>query len=406
MRFPLVSHMRTKAGYSRAVTVTEQTQAWQLDDVRDGLSFGLEEVGEALTAMAADQATQRERDGQLLRARWGLDGQAPQTLTALGTRYELSRDRVRQLYTRAVGEIVRRVRATGCPDTTVFTQRYPREASDRRLVWTLLTETYVTGSDVVAGELAYLQLRLAGHALLDAKRVAGFVFQQVAGWQQRGRWPLHRPHTFEPDPGQLVSLLRRAEWTTGHPSAIPQAPTRTVDTDDDARGCFPADKLRRDVTFDTALEAKLLRILDASELVETFVERPAVVHYSHDRVHCPTVVAQLTDGRVVLIDVAPLVRLALQATRSRLAATRTLAHAQGWGWLVFTGSRLGEPDLLAHRGDTGHESLLHSRLAHGPLGWNHFRGILDETQMDMVDFIAAALRHNWHWQRGPFRLAR
>ncbi|RDI44632.1 hypothetical protein [Nocardia mexicana] len=387
----------------------EDLRTGLLDDLREGISFGLEEADETLAAMVAVQADERPRSAELITPRLGLDGERPETLTLIGARHELSRDRVRQLYTRAVGQMVRRVQATGFPDTAVFAERYPVGWGDERLVRTLLAEIYATDSDIAAQDLAYLRLRLAGHALMDAKRMAGFVFQRIAGWQQRGRWHLPTPRHTEPVAGQLVPLLRRAEWPAGSPGDLPGAPVRTADADDDARGSVFAEKLDRETTFDTALEARLLRMLDESEQVATFTERPGSVDYRLDgaeRTHYPTVAARLTDDRVVLIDVVPLGRVAVHGNRVKLDAARAWAHERGWGWLVFTGSRLGEPDLRRHTVDARHENILRNRLADGPIAWPEFRRYIDETGIDIVDLNGLALRHGWRWERGPFRLAR
>jgi hypothetical protein len=380
-----------------------------LDDLRRGITFELEEIDETLAMMVAAQAEERPRDGELITQRLGFDGERPETLTLIGARYELSRDRVRQLYTRAIGQLVRRVRATGYPDTTVFAERYPLGWGDERLVRTLLAETYVTDSDIAAQDLAYLKLRLAGHALMDAKRMAGFVFQRIAGWQQRGRWHPAAPRNTEPVAGQLVPLLRRADWAGGEPAALPDAPVRAVDAGDDARGSMFAEKLGRETTFDTALEARLLRMLDESEQVATFIERPGAVEYRLDgteRVHHPTVAVRLTDGRLLVVDVVPLGRVAVHGNRAKLDAARDWAHDRGWGWLVFTGSRTGIPDLRRHPVDARHENILRNRLATGPLGWSEFRRYRAETGIDVVDLAAMVLRHGWRWERGPFLLAR
>ncbi|RMI30206.1 hypothetical protein EBN03_22750 [Nocardia stercoris] len=381
--------------------------AEQLDDVAAVLSFALEEIDEALAVMVADQAEDRPRDGALLTARLGLDGERPSTLTLLGAQYELSRDRVRQIYTRAAGQVYRRVRATAHPDTAVFAARYPVGWSDERLVRLLLAEIYATDCDLAAQDLAYLKLRLAGHPLQDAKRLAGFVFQRIAGWQQRGR---NHPAGPESGAGALLPLLRRAEWARhGTPEPLPDNPIHTVDTADEARGSMAATKPGRTVTFDTALEARLLRLLDESEQVRTFTERPIAVEYTVDdepRLHHPTVAAHLTDGRTVLVDVVPLGRLACYPNLVRLAATGARARELGWGRLVFTGSAIGEPDLRELPVPASSEHPLRNRLARGPLLWPEFRALTAETGLEPTQFNALVLRHGWRWERGPFRLAR
>lgn len=395
---------------SRGVPPTRRSEAEAENTVPDDLSgtvtFDLEEIDETLAAMADAQAQDRPRDGELITQRLGLDGERPETLTLLGARYELSRDRVRQLYTRAAGQMVRRVQATGFPDTAIFAARYPVGWGDQRLVRALLGEIYATDTDIAGQDLAYLRLRLAGHPLLDAKRLAGFVFQQIAGWQQRERWHAV-PRFTESVAGQLIPLLRRTDWPSGEPAPLPDLPLTTVDTADDARGSIFAEKLGRETSFDTALEARLLRTLDESEQVATYTERPLVIDYrldEIDRVHYPTAAARLTDGRALLIDVVPLARIAVHGNRIKLAAARAAAHERGWGHLVFTGSRMGEPDLHAHTVPARAENILRNRLAEGPLGWAEFRGYRDEIALELTDLSALVLRHGWRWERGPFHL--
>ncbi|MBO0854319.1 MAG: hypothetical protein J2P18_11170 [Nocardia sp.] len=378
-----------------------------LDDLREGLSFTSEQMTETLALMVADQAADRPRDGELLTRRLGLQGLRPETLTLLGARFEVSRDRVRQLYTRAAGQLLRRVQATGYPDPAVFAERYPVDAGDRALVRTLLLETYVGDTDIAAQDLAYLKLRLAGHALMDAKRVAGFVYQRIAGWQQRGRWHPDRPRATDIPAGQLLPLLRRAMWTDGAPQQLPTTPIATVDAGDDARGHMFAEKPGREITFDTALQARLLRLLDEGEQVESFVERPVVVDFDLDGEpdsYCPAVAARLTDGRALLIDVVALGHVGAAVNRARLEAARAEAHSRGWGWLVFTGSHLGEPDLLRYRVPARTENILRNRLAEGPIGWTEFQRCISGTDLDPVELTALVLRHRWRWDRAPFRL--
>ncbi|MBL1079874.1 hypothetical protein JK358_36305 [Nocardia sp. 2] len=386
---------------------TKQTAA--RDDSRYGASFGLEDVNEVLAGMVGEQAVDRPRDAELITCRLGLDGESPETLTVLGMRFGVSRDRARQLYTRAVGNMVRRAQTTGAPDLGVFAERYPVGWGDERLVRTLLAETYATDNDIAAQDWAYLKLRLAGHDLQESKRLAGFVFQRIAGWQQKGRWHLLPQQQPEEVPaGVWNPWLRRVEWGAGEPAELPEDAARTLDIDDDGRGSMFAEKLGREVTFDTGLQARLLRLLDGSERVDHFRELPAAVTYEVDgaeRVHHPFVAAQFADGRVVLMDVIPLGQVAFHVNRCKAAAGRAYAHAHGWGWLVWTGGSSGVADLLRREVDARYENQLRNRIASGPVGWDELRGYRDETGIELLDLAAMTLRNEWRWDRGPFRLS-
>ncbi|WP_378731896.1 sigma factor-like helix-turn-helix DNA-binding protein [Nocardia brasiliensis] len=382
----------------------------ELLDLQDDISFGLEEVNELLAELIALQADRKAKDGEILSYRLGVTGEQPETLAKIGARYDLSRDRIRQLHTKAVGQLIRNAQLSGHRAAGVFAERYPIGARDQQLVRALLVETYATDTDIAANELSYLKLRLAGHASEDAKRIAGFVTQRIAAWQKKTNRRLAKLRDAEPRAtSQLNPWLGQVDWPgSATPDALPVVSARTVDSDDDGRGRFYLDKVGRDVPFDSGLEARLLWILNASDLVDSFQEQPAAVGYHRDgteQICYPSIVARLTDGRVVLIDVQPLGHVAFHVNRTKAAAGRAYAHSKGWGWLIWTGSLLGVPDLLARKVDAHTAARLTELVERGPVSWSAIRQLRAETGLELLDFVALVLRNEWRWDRGPFQLS-
>ncbi|WP_431954487.1 hypothetical protein [Nocardia lijiangensis] len=379
------------------------------DDIRGEVSFGLEEVNEVVAGLVEAHAERRKRDAEIVGYRLGIGGEGPETLARIGARFDLARDRVRQLHTRAVGQMLREA-ALSRGQAEVFTGRYPVDGRDSALVRALLVETYATDADLAANELSYLKLRLAGHAQEDAKRIAGYVMQRIMAWQKKTNRQLAKLRDTEPAAStEIGEWAAQVEWPRGGPDALPTTSARTVDDDDDGRGRFYLDKVGRDVGFDSALQARLLRTLNAAGTVETFQEHPLAVRYDIDgaeRIHYPSVAARLTDGRVVLIDVQPLGHVAFHVNRVKSAAARGRAHAAGWGWLVWTGSRLGLPELTRHEVDARHEKSLGELVERGPVPWHEVRRLREESGLELLDFTALVLRNEWRWDRGPFRLTR
>ncbi|MEV0292613.1 sigma factor-like helix-turn-helix DNA-binding protein [Nocardia sp. NPDC050710] len=380
-----------------------------VDDIAEDISFGLEEVNELLAELIEVQGERRRRDAEIIALRLGVAGERPETLARIGARFDLARDRVRQLHTRAVGQMLRDAQLSGHQAARVFAERYPVDARDQQLVRALLVETYATDTDLAANELAYLKLRLAGHAPEDAKRIAGYVMQRIMAWQKKTNRRLAKLHGPQESASDAVgSWSARIDWPgSGTPAALPVGSARTVDGDDDARGRFYLEKVGRDVAFDSALEARLLQTLTASDLVDSFQEQPSVVGYEIDggeRVAFPSVAARLTDGRVVLIDVQPLGNVGVHVNRVKSAAGRAYAHANGWGWLVWTGSRIGIPELLQRSVAPQSEERLRELLDRGPVYWSAIRQLRAEIDLDVLDLIALVLRNEWRWDRAPFRL--
>ncbi|MFE3443318.1 sigma factor-like helix-turn-helix DNA-binding protein [Nocardia sp. NPDC059180] len=395
------------AGQATAADTTDD----MVDDLADHLSFELDDIDERLARLIDDYAVDRPRGAQILRLRLGIGEDRPETLTRIGAGFDFSRDRIRQLHTRAVGELIRQAQLTGNLPAAEFERRYPKTAKDQQLVRALLTETYVTATDLVANELSYLKLRLAGHAAADAKRVAGFVTQRLAAWRKKTNHRLARLHEGTPFPVSHDHVwLDRVEWppSAGSPTALPTDSARTLDGDDDGRGHFYLDKVGRDVGFDSGLEARLFGVLNAEERVSTFQEHPDAVLYRLDGdegVHFPTAAAQLTDGRRVLIDVHPLGQVAFRGNRARAAAARAYAHDNGWGLLIWTGSRVGLTELRELRVDADIETRLGELVERGAASWQVIRQLRAETGLDPLALTALVIRHDWSWDRDSLRLS-
>ncbi|MEV0246300.1 hypothetical protein AB0H76_06905 [Nocardia sp. NPDC050712] len=377
------------------------------DDLETDVSFGLEEINEVLAELVEAQAERSRRDADIVGLRLGISGARPETLARIGARYDLARDRVRQLHTRSVGQLLRETQLSGSR-LAAFTRRYPLDARDPALTRALLVETYATETDLVGNELSYLKLRLAGHAPEDAKRVAGYVMQRIMAWQKKTNRRLAKLHDAGPvATSQVNTLLGQVDWPGGKPAALPARSARTVDGDDDGRGRFYLDKVGRDVRFDSALQARLLQTLNASELVETFQEHPSAVAFELDgaeQVYYPTIAARFTDGRVALIDVQPLGHVGFHVNRAAAAVARGHAHDNGWGWLVWTGSHIGIPELMRRKVGARVEERLQGLLDNGPVFWPGIRQLRDEADFDLLDFTALVLRNDWRWDRAPFLL--
>lgn len=382
-----------------------------VDDLAEHLNFALDDIDEHLARLIDDYAVDRPRGAEILRLRLGIGDQGPETLTRIGARFDFSRDRIRQLHTKAVGELVRQAKLTGELPAAEFAQRYPTTAKDQQLVRALLTETYVTATDLVANELSYLKLRLAGHEAADAKRVSGFVAQRLAAWRKKTNHRLAKLHDGAPFPvGHDHAWLDRVDWPphAASPAPLPTDSARTLDGDDDGRGRFYLDKVGRDVGFDSGLESRLLGVLNADDQISTFQENPDAVLYRVDGeegVHFPTAAARLADGRIALIDIQPLGRVAYRDYRARAAAARAYAHGNGWGWLVWTGSTIGVADLAERRLDAALDARLTELVEQGAASWAALRQLRADAGLTPLDLAAAVLRHNWSWDRGSHRLS-
>ncbi|WP_280400616.1 sigma factor-like helix-turn-helix DNA-binding protein [Nocardia carnea] len=380
------------------------------DDLREHLSFELEECAHTLGVLIDEYAVDRERAATILRLRLGITGERPETLTRIGARFDFSRDRARQLHTKAVGELLRHTARSGRLPIPVYARRYPVGTRDSVLTRALLAETYATEGDIAVNDLAYLKLRLAGHSAADAKRVAGFVTQRIVAWRKKTNHLLSRLRETDSPAGPPAPWPQRIEWPRRAVAAapLPTAAARSFDLADDGRGRFYLHKPGRDIGFDSGLEARLMRLLDNDDRIRTFQEYPDAVGYRVDgaeQVHFPTLVAELADGRRALIDVQPLGHIGFHGNREKARAARAWAHENGWGWMLWTGSALGEAELAAYPVPADIERQLVELLAEGPVRWPALGELRTARGLAPIDLLALAVRHEWRWDRTPFRLS-
>lgn len=399
-----------------------------VEDLRDDITLADIAVLERLAELVVDFAQIRPRGAACVALRLGLDGERPETFTRLAARYDITRDRARQLYTQAVGKLLQFASQTGRLPIAECAERFPITRRDSELTRDLLVQTYAMASDLAVGDLCYLKLRLAGHTQTDAKRISGYVYQRIAAWRVICNHRLRRLRDTYRLPEGLANWLEGVEWPAGHasPAALPAEPIHTLDADDEGRGRFYLNKVGREVGFDSGLEAQLLRACNSDPRIRTFCEHPEALAYQvertdlpyrmarldlsyrgeeTERVHFPSVVLQLTDGRCVVVEVQPLGQLAWAVNRAKARVTREWATQQGWGYVTWTGSALSETALRTTPVLRTVETVVRQQLSQGPLNWRALWALRQHSGVELLDLTALALRHGWRLDRAPFRLS-
>lgn len=368
-------------------------------------------LSETLNSFALDG-----RERSILTARFGLDGQDRVTLQAIGDQHAISRERVRQLVDRSVTRVVGRALKSVDKDVRIardlLTEHYGPGGDVEVLVRRLTLEACATETGPLTKSLAVMKLRLAGHRASETLDLANEVRSRVARVCKRIREleGIERKAVVAGTraTAHLQRWLSHVEWpadTTGPCRTIPDHAARHVDIDEEGHGATFFDKLGREAPWDSRFEARLLRILNDSDLVATFQEQPVRVGYQwcgHPKSYFPDVVAQLRDGRTVLIEAKPLYEVAYAVNQDKFEAGRAFAHSQGWGWLVWT-DRCSIPELMRRNVDPVLAERVTGAVTAGDLDWRALRSF-DAQGLQLLDLIALTIANRWRWERGPFRL--
>lgn len=379
----------------------------------DELAYDVAPVHDLVSSMLS-RYSRDDREHDILTRRFGINDRDRATLQEIGHQHAISRERVRQLVDRSVMRVASRA-LTSVEDRAardMLTERYGSTADIEPLVRRLTLEACATETGPLTKNFAVLKLRLAGHRVSDTNRLANEVRSRVARVRSRLR-TLERieRNTAVADnyaTSHLQRWLSHIEWpadTTQSHCPIPDRAVRQVDVDEEGHGATFLDKLGRDAAWDSRFEARLLRILNDSHLVATFQEQPVQVPYQwggHTKSYYPDVVAQLHDGRTVLIEAKPIYEVAYAVNQDKFDAGRVFAHSRGWGWLVWT-DRCSIPELRRRDVDPVLAERITAAVMAGGLDWSTMR-CFKAQGLQLLDLITLTIVNRWRWEREPFRL--
>lgn len=365
------------------------------------------------------------RDRTIMRMRLGLLGE-PMTLEALGERFRVSRERIRQIQNEVLrraevtdDRTVRRswhhvhdalraaLRTSGDPaaETTVGT------ALDPELVLSFIELVMPAAPRDVAVKLVATLCGLEPDACTSlVASVNERHVERARRHQQRLREEKKR--------GQLTLKVRRllenAQWPVHHdgpaggradPLRGPIAPGRRSNP-----GSWWSRRLGREIGYDSEAELHIIQLLELSDdLISSYCEQPIALSYTlygerHD--YHPDLLADISDGRRLLIEVkSRLDDFALYENVVKFEAAREFCQLLGWGFVAIT-DRMQTPDDLAARHVDHHvEELLTNHVTAGPTDWRQLYPVVRKHNILYVDIATLALRNGWYWHTRPFRLS-
>ncbi len=385
------------------------------EQIREG-DEEVQRVGAEL--LLAGLGKSKKRDREVMQMRLGLTGEA-MTLKAIAGRFGLSRERIRQIEQNALkharvrpGSGVRRGwhrvhdlllaalrggdQKTLDPDLVLSFVNLAAPVAPHKVVVTLVANL----CGIEAGE---------GRSLVDAveechQERTRLYQQSLQEQKKRGRLT-----------AKVQQLADMADWPTGQPrpaggEATPLLSPLDPDKAYSKPGRWLADRLGREVGYDSEAELRIIQMLDgADDLIASYCEQPVKLSYTmygHRHDYYPDLLVDLRDGRRLLIEVkARLDEFALYKNVVKFEAAQEFCRVLGWGFLAVT-DRLQTPITLVNRQvDASVEQALRHHLSTGPTDWHSLSPLMDENHIRFSDIATLALRHGWHWHRNPFWLS-
>lgn len=350
----------------------------------------------------------KERESRIVELRYGLAGEEPLTLEAIGKVFEISRERVRQLLHRSLQKIVTGAKKkvnSSCADLVKLVRtaiRPEEENSVERLIQYCRTN------------LSSLPLRTHGIPL-----VGYLVYSDTRNRQENISIALNACKTIEDNKRRYHDTTTRFEDLLRF--VIYPAKPRYL-TEDDCRlftrqrdvssdgegksGSFFSDKLGRSVQYESGLELKFLKMLEMIEEVRFYQEQPirlAYVYDSQTRNYYPDILFVMTDGKGIVVEIVPVFMMALSQNLAKWSALKAFCLENGLGLLVTDGTQAIQ-QIQKHEIESQFVSYMLERLEKGGLSWTDYKQIKDQFNPSRDDFVALILQYRLIWRLDPFCL--
>jgi hypothetical protein len=342
----------------------------------------------------------KPREQQILRMRLGL-GTAPHTLAEIAEPFGLSRERIRQIYEKALTLLVRQARIPNTPGEALaallrlpgpdgideaFAERIAALASSEFEAPTRVTVAFLLCAAGVTSRAARQVADLA-HAVAERRRKLDAQQRRTEAVERRSAAVVHRAE-------EAVSRwIEHASWpaTTSAPPEPGSLHALRLAGADEAASCFHSLKLNREVLCESSLELAASIALENSAIIAWYQEQPLKIPYIYEgrrRVYYPDLLAATHTGRCLLVEVKPLANMPIALNRAKAVAGRAYAHERGWGFVMVDGMHTGR-DLETHVISTDRLRAITAALeAQGYLGWRQILELRANSRVTSRDVAA------------------
>ncbi|WP_055530913.1 TnsA endonuclease N-terminal domain-containing protein [Streptomyces graminilatus] len=366
-----------------------------------------------LVAAAAEDVP-KERDREILSRRLGLHDQPAQTQEKVAEALGISRERVRQLQTRALRSMAR-----SAAPASRKTRRVLAELScvDRVSLDTgpsaaerLLDLADVLLPSVTPRQAVPLLARLAGADKVRAENLAAEAATIRMLRHESARREATQQRRIERATERWAALETEVNWFGTLEPAPPRAELETLREENSGGrdfGAWHCPKLGRDVAYESETELRVVQLLSFAPQIAYYQEQPLAISYEfagRHRTYYPDLLVATADGRCILIEVKPVYEMAMAVNVAKYRAVEAFCRSKGWG-LVATDSKRTRRLLENRPVDPHVEVVLSAALdEHTELTWPQVQAALGTVPLDSLSLAALILKRGWEWSIRPYRL--
>lgn len=354
------------------------------------------------------------RNLEILRSRFGLLDGEPQTLEQVARRFELSRERVRQIVDRSLLRIrwrgiSNRQTWPNCTNLITHLESEIRPHEDGHL-----ERMVIFCEEQLSFMLANSQaLPLISCLCYPSHDVSEILKLSRNLWRQRNRLSAAerktsiRKHKLVKKFNHLVEQIYWMSKPVSEELLIPRSRVRDVKEGLGNSGIFFSDKLNRKVQYESSIEHRFYIQLEHAENVGWFQEQPIKLPYFSEgekKIYYPDVFVCLASGHHFVVEVKPRFFMALKINLRKWTALKKYCKERGWGLLITDGSRsIREVSNYPVRDEFAADLL--RALKTKSLSFIDYKQIANKHQASTNEFLALVLQFRLDWSLEPFCLS-
>lgn len=351
---------------------------------------------------AIEEGLKQNRNKEMMYLRYGLYDAEYFTLQEIGERYNISRERVRQVINSSLNQIIKRGNKD-YPNCRYFLDEIinwvsPGSENDilnislmimrledfpRVLMINLICRICFQDCDMIKDKekMVFNYVSTLQNVLIESeierekqKRVFNRIFKHVVWQSNKTKISLNQFKTISPK--------RKVGYGGSHYS-----------------GSFYSKKNNINIEYESGLEYKFCLYLEGVNRVIGYIQQPLKISYlvnGKTFSYCPDFLILLEDHSCVLVEIKPRSRMALYENLIKYKALQRYCEQNGLGYLIIEKNQ-SITDCILHKVDPLKEKAFLSYLEDQNINWIKYKALREELGLVSKDFVSLIINNNLIW---------
>lgn len=356
-----------------------------------------------------DDGNLTEKEKEIFKLKCNLDLKKEYTLKEIGEKYNLTRERIRQIILKCHNKIVRHMKRSkegqrGREFYFILFKLYKEFNSEyeKKLIITLQNE-YVLNL-----YCSILELDLNVNINDKMKHLLNLYNKNKSEYEKD---ILLEQKEVNRQKKLIERILKDVIWfdkvnilTEDIYRKIVQLRFIEEDKNNPNKGSYYSYKMCKEIQYESSIEKDYLLLLEDSVEVKYYSVQPFKIDYFYEgRLHSyyPDIFFVLNDGRAIIVEIKAIIEMPLERNLLKYNALKDFCNKNGFG-VLYTDSRNSFEKYASKSINNEFEEDIINELKKGPMDWRKCEDIILEHKVDKQEITIVIIRNNIKYTQNPF----